>query len=216
MKNTLYVLNTEELKDKYIYEYWYDKMPLYRREKTDFFMFEKDKRLSLAAGILLKKALDEHNVEDRDILCGKNGKPYLKDKKLHFNISHSENMAVCAVSDRVVGVDTEKVHIFEEGLINFVFHKEEIDCIRKNYADPDEGFTFLWTVKESAMKYFGTGLALEPKGISVDMAGRVRAYCEGYNSDALYFTRYNIEGYVLTVCSEYEMFTEDHKQVRLS
>ena len=215
MENFVYLLDTEQLKDPYIYGYWYEKMPKSRQKKVSSFIFEKDRVLSLGAGILLQKGLDRAGMADREIVYGKNGKPLLKNGRLHFNLSHSGRLTVCAFSEKKVGVDIEEVRQFDDALANFVYHKSEIEYIRENYAVADEGFTLLWTVKESIMKYFGTGLSLEPKKIYVDMSGGISAVCDEYDCGKLCFTTYAAEGHSFTVCSENKVFADKYETMVL-
>ena len=79
-----------------------------RRERILRYRFEKDRRLSLGAGLLAAYALREAGAEDLTLQTGENGKPELLSyPDIHFNLSHSGTIAVCAVSDRPVGVDVE-------------------------------------------------------------------------------------------------------------
>ncbi len=207
MKNHIYILDAHSLENIGTFDKWYEKMPIERRKKIDSFYFLKDKRLSLGAGILLRECLSREGITDIKLSYGENGKPFLTDRRdIYFNLSHSGNMVVCACSDRPVGVDIEMRRHFEDDLINFVYHKSETEHIRNNANDADMLFTRLWTIKESVMKYFGTGLSLEPKEIYIDMRG-VNAFCEKYNCGNIYFAEYSVEEYVITACSEYKDFS---------
>lgn len=199
--NDLYLLDINDLKKIDTYMFWYAQMSNERKKKIDSFVFEKDRMLSLGAGILLHKGLTDAGLKETNYIYGQYGKPYLQNEKLFFNISHSGEYVVCGFSDEEIGVDIEKIQTFDNELINFVFNKNEIEYIKVNYPMPDEGFTFLWTIKESVMKYFGTGLSLGPKEIDVDMSGEISATCKKYNCSELCFGHYPVKGYALTVCS---------------
>ena len=76
-----------------------------RREKILRYRFEKDRRLSLGAGLLAAYALREAGAEDLALQTGEYGKPELLFyPNIRFNLSHSGTLAVCAVSDRPVVV----------------------------------------------------------------------------------------------------------------
>lgn len=206
--NRIYLLDTQWLEDADLYNLWYHKMPPERRQKIDRFRFEKDRRLSLGAGILLHHALSQAGAEEDTLSYGENGKPFLAGRSdLCFNLSHSGQMAACAVSDLSVGIDIEKKRHFDENLIRYVFLDPEISWVRNHVEDSDTGFTALWTIKESLMKYWGTGISLGPKRICLELEEPVRARCEEYSCERLYFARYAIQEYQLTVCSEYEEFS---------
>lgn len=209
MKNHLYIINVNILDSEELFRSSYEKMSEHRRKKIDAFRFMKDKKLSLGAGMLLREALIREGVSGGDFEYNKNEKPFLTGRDdLYFNLSHSGTMAVCAVSDRPVGVDIEKRQHFEESFIRHVYLPEEADYITSNFNDPDKVFSELWTIKESIMKFFGTGLSLEPDKITVDLTRPISAVCQGFDASELKFTQYPAEGYALTVCSEYENFTE--------
>lgn len=209
MKNHIYLLDVHWLENGDLFRYWYQRMPLSRRRKIDAFRFGRDQRLSLGAGLLLRQALGREGLEDAGLVLGENGKPALSGRTdVQFNLSHSERLVACAVSDRPVGIDIEKERHFEEALCRFVFSDGEITWIQVNVQNQDAGFTGLWTIKESLMKYLGTGCALEPRKICVDLSGPIRVACAGRRCDGVQFARYPIRDYQLTVCSEYERFSD--------
>ena len=209
MENRLYLLDTDELDDKDLFAFWYNRMPAYRRKKTDAYRLERDKKLSLAAGILILSGAAENGADSCDIYFGDNGKPYFSGRDdLFFNVSHSGKYCVCAFSDREVGVDIELIRSFEDSLARFVFSEDEIKLARSEmFSSADEGMTRLWTVKESAMKYLGTGLSLEPKKISTDGFSVSAEGVKG--TDRMKLTYYSFGEYLCTVCSEYLPFTEE-------
>lgn len=163
----------------------------------------------------MQLCLDKTNHTMEDVVYTKNGKPCFRYGGTYFNLSHSGEFTVCVLSDKEAGVDLEKTNHFEDRLANFVYHRQEREYIQKNYDQPDEGFTFLWTVKESIMKYFGTGLSLDPKKIHIDLSDPVSAVCDEYDCRSLHFTKYDLEGYALTVCSESEQFSVGYSRVIL-
>ncbi len=210
MKNRLYAMDASMLRNDELFRKWYERMPAFRKEKIDRFRFEKDKCLSLAAGILLLRGLEKAGISDPVILEGENGKPGLAPEfRTHFNLSHTKGAALCAFSDRPVGADIEYDRHFKESFIRYVYTESETEEISRSSEDPDRSYTRLWTIKESLMKYWGAGLSLEPKNIRIDLKEPVRAFAEGYDCTELRFTGYRTRGYTVTVCSEYAPFTED-------
>ena len=78
----------------------YPILPESRQEKVDNFIFDKDKKLSSGVYLLLKKMLDEENIDDPIIETEKDGKPYISNyENIHFNMSHAGRMVACAISD---------------------------------------------------------------------------------------------------------------------
>ena len=203
------VTDTRALSDAALFEQWLRRMPAERQEKVNAIRFEKGKRLSLAAGMLLEQALDAAQVTDRQMAYGENGKPYLTAaENVFFNLSHSGHYAVCALSSHDIGVDVEHFRKFRENLIRRVFLPEEVSRIRETYDNPDEGFSALWTVKESVMKFFGTGIRLMPERIRLDSFAPLRVSCEDYDCAALRFAQYPLEDGILTACAAEGEFPE--------
>ncbi len=208
MENRLLVLETSQLQSSGLFTQLYELMPIKRKEKIDSFRFEKDKYLSLAAGALVEYALSDLDKDSRKISYGSHGKPYLERGDLHFNLSHCDGIAVCAVSDSCVGVDAEGIRTVSDRLIQRVLLPDEIKWVN-SYGLPDEknrAFLRLWTVKESVMKYLGAGLGLDPGKIDISLDDPVSARCERYDLSGVKFTEFDFEKRHITVCSEHKVF----------
>ena len=210
MKNIIYALDSGLLNESDIFGRWYNTMPEYRRAKIDSFRFDKDKKLSLAAGILAYKALSEAGVDQSEVVFAEYSKPMVKDKEVYFNLSHSGDYAVCALSDKPVGVDIQKLRPFADNLVRFVYSPQEKQFVESfPEAERDREYTKLWTVKESIMKYLGTGISVGAKKITVDASGTMSASCVGYDLSHLHFTCFEIQDHFVTACSPYSCFVQD-------
>ena len=182
--NYIYILDSTLLKDPALFEFWYQKMKSQRKAAIDAFKADGARRLSLAAGILLEKALEAAGVTDYELETRGRGKPYLKGREdIFFNISHSKDVAILGISDAEIGVDVEKLRHFKDSLKRYVFLPEELSLAKELSAGetgPDSQnrlpgkneslneemiLTRFWTAKEAVMKYSGKGMALEPKNI---------------------------------------------------
>ena len=138
-----------------------------RRERVMRYRFDKDRRLCLGAGLLLAYALRRAGVSDLGLRSLPGGKPVLSARPdIHFNLSHSGTLAVCAVSDQPVGVDVEAVQSANPEIAAMCFLKQEQEWIDQS-NDPDRAFTRLWTRKESYLKRLGTGLVNDLRVFSV-------------------------------------------------
>ena len=159
------------------------------------------------AGVLLETVAAQAGAGE---LCyGEKGKPFFAQGGVHFNLSHSGHYAVCAVSDKPVGVDIETVRVFSESLVRHVFDSGE----RAFAQGSDERFTQLWTIKESVMKFFGQGVGISPKKISIGFEPRVCVTTEGYDCGGLRFCGFAGQDFALTVCSQSEEFCKGVTQV---
>lgn len=168
---TVFIADVSPLADSALFDKYYAAMPEYRREKIDVLKCRDDKIRSLGAGILLSRALSRAGVdENAEISVDGKGKPYLKGRNdLYFNLSHSGNLVMCAVSEREVGCDIERVQSGRLDVAKRFFTDEERAFVDLG-ADEDEKntrFARVWTLKESFVKANGAGLALGLRNFSV-------------------------------------------------
>lgn len=100
---------------------------------------------------------------EEHIVMGLHEKPLWDDDSLHFNISHSSGLVICAFDSRPVGADTEKIRPFSPGMPARVLsprEKESFDSLSLSCPDMrSELFLRYWTLKESALKHSGSGLS---------------------------------------------------------
>lgn len=87
------------------------------------------------------------------------GKPRFSGGQPCFSISHAGAVAVCAFSDREIGVDVEQVTAVEPSLLS-VLQPEELSYLRR-FPEAEQARTFyqLWSQKESLIKARGGALA---------------------------------------------------------
>lgn len=99
------------------------------------------------------------------------GKPTLLDHpECHFNLSHSGDQAVLAISEAPVGIDIESRdrRIDPHKLGQAVFCAPEMAAIeRANGSTAHTLFFRFWTAKEAIMKLTGEGFSLSPKEIAL-------------------------------------------------
>lgn len=95
-----------------------------------------------------------------DISYNEAGRPMLP-SGIDFNISHSKQVAICAISSHPIGIDLE----FEKEIALNDFQdylsKEEWDNMQHS-TTPHTEFYRLWTAKEAILKARGTGLDTFP------------------------------------------------------
>lgn len=197
----VYVANAQVLAKPVVFEKLYGLVGRARQNKIDKFRFKKDKALSLAAGLLLEHALGAFGVCNPQFECGEYGKPKLCGvNDIHFNISHSGELAICAVAAAEVGCDVEKIEEPPAIVIPKVFVPSE-----QEYLNGFEGRQFhqqfyrLWTAKESFVKMTGQGLSLNPLKFSVNTAETYQVI--GGRSVSLLTFLYN-SAYQISVCVE--------------
>jgi len=157
------------------------------RDRAARFKFEKDRRLYTVAHAALRSILAGYlNVApgDLEFEIGQRGKPRLaptfsKDS-LEFNLSHSSEVALIAVTrEREIGVDVEHVKkefAFAEVAERY-FTAREVSAIRALPEDLQrQAFYQCWTSKEAFLKAKGVGLSgeLDEVEILIGDKGRVQ------------------------------------------
>lgn len=131
-----------------------------RRDHAMRYRKEHDQRLSLAAYLLLCDALEkEYGLNETPTFSfGTHGKPFLAEHPdIHFNLSHCDKAAVCAISDRPVGIDVESIAMQDDEMVKRTMNAKERQLIAQS-PRPAATFTRLWTMKESVLKLTGEGL----------------------------------------------------------
>ena len=153
----------------------YDLVSKSRREKIDFYRFDKDKKLSCGAYLLLKKLLSEENIANPIFKTGKYGKAYISNyENIHFNLSHSGKIVLCAISDRNVGADVEYIDSeIDLDIAKNYFFNREYETIMKS-DNPSEEFFNYWVLKESYMKYTGLGMNLDLDSFEIIIENSVK------------------------------------------
>lgn len=136
---------------------------------------KEDQWRSLAAGLLIRMAVEQQGMtyDSIEIATEKNGKPFLRNKSnFQFSISHSGNMIVCAVDDagdNPIGADVESLSHVERilkddtkiaGVLKKVATEEEKNWFSHLPKEQrGEGFLRIWTGKESFGKRNGEGIS---------------------------------------------------------
>ncbi len=86
------------------------------------------------------------------------GKPYVLGD-IHFNVSHSENVIVCAVDSYPLGIDIEKI-TYRELVAKRFFTQSEQRLLNKH---KEKEFTKIWTKKEALAKLTGESIFSKTK-----------------------------------------------------
>ncbi|MEO1654125.1 MAG: 4'-phosphopantetheinyl transferase superfamily protein [Bacteroidota bacterium] len=130
------------------------------------FRFEKDQDHFIVARAALRDLLAGYlNCEPKEITFsyGHNGKPFLKDEKIEFNVSHADHTALIGFSmDAPLGVDIEQVRSdieFELVARHFFSPPEVKTLLALDIYAQTQAFFYCWTRKESFIKALGDGLA---------------------------------------------------------
>lgn len=96
------------------------------------------------------------------LLYADSGKPFLPEEHgLHFNVSHTEGLALFALSGSRVGIDVERDRIIPDAsdLVRRFFAKRECEeFMRLPPEARNAAFLRAWTRKEAVLKAMGRGV----------------------------------------------------------
>lgn len=165
-----------------------------RRKRVERYCFLDDKKRCLIGGLLFRYVLKE---AEREVVEDENGKPYLPNGKVKFNLAHAGKYVVLGVSNGEIGVDIEDVREYIESVATECFLSQEREFIYSS-DNPNQTFFRLWTAKESVTKLFGLGLKMNPNSFSVlPMTDGQRRI----NARDLFLKWINYDGHIIAISS---------------
>jgi len=137
------------------------------REKAARFRVDNVRNRWIAGRGALREILSRYidkAPSDIEFQYGLQGKPEIVNQiSLQFNISHSDDLAVCAVTRRVaVGVDVEKIRSVpgaDQIAKRWFSSKEQTELDTAPVTEKERVFFKIWTRKESILKWSGEGIA---------------------------------------------------------
>lgn len=136
------------------------------QKRSARFRFQKDRDHFVAARAILRTLLGQYlytNPQDIHFSYAKQGKPFIKNQKLEFNLSHAGDWALLGFSlDGPLGVDIELIRAdmeFESVARHFFSPPEVSTLLHLNRYDRPGAFFNCWTRKESFIKALGDGLS---------------------------------------------------------
>ena len=199
----LYFATTDIIRDEADFHKLYLSASPQRQLKTDKIRKPEDKKLSLLAEHLLRFALKEEGITDYNILKGEHGKPYIENENIFFNLSHSGKVCICAVSDKEVGCDVEKLGKANMKVAKRFFSPEEFMALENaDESEKDDLFFRIWTMKESFIKAVGTGLGMALDSFSIDLSKDAPFISYSTDKRAFQLKEYNLlDGYKISLCA---------------
>ena len=210
----VYIANVRDLPDPKEYPGIMGGLSEERKKKILRYRRDMDRKQSLGAGLLLYHVLKEHGFDAGKMSYGPHGKPEING--IYFNLSHSYDYVMCAVSDRIVGCDIEKTEKIRENIAEHFFTENEVRYLNtfEEKARLDE-FYRMWTLKESYMKMTGEGMSLPLKAFDIQIGESIQIYREGKRCDC-FIKEYEIAGYKVSVCAEEAVFEKEIEEIMLA
>lgn len=162
---------------------------------------KRDQYRSVLGEMIVRMYVKNHaNVSDMLFKQNEYGKPFLEG--VEFNISHSSDWVVCAISTYEIGIDIEKKVNLDIDIINHFFHPAEINWINKGTdGERLNRFYYLWTKKESFIKSVGKGLYMDLYSFVIRQEEeKFEVYIEGKKNKAQLIDIPYIDGYDCSCC----------------
>ncbi len=135
-----------------------------RARASRFYFDHLKRRFTVARGALRMILARFSGQQPEHIIFGyaQHGKPFLPGSRLHFNVSHANELALIALSiDRQVGVDLEHIRPVPDAaaIARRFFSPTEVESL---FSLPESeqlaAFYNCWTRKEAYIKAIGDGL----------------------------------------------------------
>lgn len=174
------------------------------RERADRFVFAKDRERFVVARAALRDILSRYlHVAAGDIQFeysefGKPGLARLHQSNLQFNLSHSNGVALLALTlTRRLGIDVEflrPVNDFEQIARRFFSANESATLFRLPAAQQPLAFFTCWTRKEAYIKAIGEGLSHPLEHFDVSLAPDQPAALLATRPDPAEAARWSLHG----------------------
>ncbi|KPJ64908.1 hypothetical protein AMJ44_11945 [candidate division WOR-1 bacterium DG_54_3] len=202
----VYAVKQEEKVDDLKYEKLLSCISEEAKSQVKRFKKWEDAQRKLIAETLIRSITRKKlNLKNDAILFEKNdyGKPFLKNRPdFHFSISHAGAWVVCAVSEKEIGIDVEKVAPIDFEIAKKLFSKEEYDeLMLREGKERLDYFYSLWTLKESYIKAVGKGLSMPLNDFTISIKHKKIVLRSNIQDGSYNFRQFEIDkGYKLSVC----------------
>jgi 4'-phosphopantetheinyl transferase len=151
------------------------------RSRAERFFFERDRHRFVARRGILREILSGYLATPADRLrfrCDRHGKPHLVEESgpdmLHFNLSHSDGMAVFAFTyGRLIGIDVERIRAdipWDDIAAQFFTRRENRRLQSLPETRRQRAFLVAWTCKEAYVKARGQGLSFPVNRVEVSFS----------------------------------------------
>ena len=166
-----FIYNIENLTDSE-YEKWFSLMTKEKQDRVSRYKDFERRKCSVAGEKLVKDYIGKSlniSPEALVILTDKNGKPYIENSPIYFNISHCENVLVYTFSDKEIGIDVERIRPISLNILKRFFSEKEQEYVLGHLPTKDdfqkseneeilERFYRVFTLKEAICKKSGIGI----------------------------------------------------------
>lgn len=186
------------------------------KERAARFHFTADRDRFIAAHGCLRDVLSRYlhgEPAQFDFSTNPHGKPALRDHQLEFNLSHSGDFALIAITrERKIGVDVERIRsgISAHVIAQQYFSKHEFAELQSLPVEQREtAFFTCWTRKEAYIKAQGLGLSLPLESFDVSLTPNEPAMLRATRPDAQEASRWTLLSLDVDPCYQAAVAVED-------
>lgn len=169
-------------------------------ERAMRFKFEIHRQRFIVSRGILRRVLSLYTdipAQEIQFSYGKRGKPFIENHELQFNVTHSDDLAVFAITkENAIGVDIEKVETnFEESVAKRFFSATENEYLQR-LPDAEKIIAFyqIWAKKEALIKALGEGLYAPLDTFSVSVNNDIETVSVRQNEELV---SYNIKSFFI-------------------
>ncbi|MCL2865887.1 MAG: 4'-phosphopantetheinyl transferase superfamily protein [Lachnospiraceae bacterium] len=219
IKNCIYVSKIEPSLNQKRYHELLQMISKENRDKCSRFKFKEDALRTLYGELMVRHIIGQQfflRNEEIEILKGDAGKPYVKNIPVHFNISHSGDFVVCAFSEQEVGIDIEQIKEIDLKIAYRFFSKSEYeDLFQQSIIHQLDYFFSLWTLKESYLKWIGSGMAIPLDSFCFKITDAGISLLDKNRKALPFFKQIWMDGYKLAVCSMMDNFPDQVEKISI-
>lgn len=177
---------------------WLEESSSEKQKEISEIKIEKKRIERIVSDHLKRTALAEYCGVDPlgiEFSKGSKGKPFAKGLDVCFNVSHSGDFVVCAVSEKEIGTDIEKIRPINPRTAEKFASPTELDYIRSH----ENGLFEIWVLKEAYFKCIGSGLGRDVKDVHFSISeSKVKCSDENYECSFIEIA----DGYICAVCEK--------------
>ena len=189
------------------------------QKRCQRFRFKEDTLRTLYGELIVRHVICQqlsYKNEDITILKEDGGKPYIKGRPIHFNVSHAGEYVVSAFSEHEVGIDIEQMKEIDINIADRFFYQQEyVDLLAQEPSAQFDYFFSLWTLKESYIKWLGTGLSTPLDSFCFRITDTGITCTDDKREIMPFFKQYPVCDYKLSVCSLIKDFPDKVKKITI-
>lgn len=195
MKEFYYLIDNINNYSDYNFKEFLNEIKPYKKNRIQKILKESDQKRTILGEMLLIKGLKKYfNIDyaSVDITQNDDGKPYIVNKPIFFNISHSFDYCVCVFATQEIGVDIEKHRFLKYDIRNYICSNEEL----KQLGNRNINTFNIFTAKEAYIKMKNLKL-FDIKNVGLEFKNNIIYYVD---KNVLCFFINLISNYSIAVC----------------